>query len=359
MSQPQAPLLFAPLSLRGLTLRNRIAVSPMCQYSSPGGLATDWHLVHLGSRAVGGAGLVMTEANAVSPEGRISAHDLGIWEDRHIEPLARIVRFLRAHGAAAGTQLAHAGRKASVHRPWEGGRPLTEEEGAWPVVGPSPLPFDEGWPAPRPLDEDGLRAVVGEFRAAALRVVTAEFDLIEVHAAHGYLLHSFLSPLSNRRADRYGGGFENRCRLLLEVVEAIRAAVPESMPLFVRISATDWVPGGWGVEQSVALARELTARGVDLIDCSSGGAVPRAVIPTAPGYQVALAERVRREGGARTGAVGLITDPEQAEEVLRSGRADLIFLGRALLRHSYWPQRAARVLGGQVDWPVQYGRARD
>jgi 2,4-dienoyl-CoA reductase-like NADH-dependent reductase (Old Yellow Enzyme family) len=351
--------LFSPLALRDVMLRNRIAVSPMCQYSSEDGLANDWHLVHLGSRAVGGAGLVMTEASAVSARGRISPQDLGIWEDRHGEPLARVTRFIKSQAAAAGIQLAHAGRKASTRRPSEGGRPLSAAEGGWPVVGPSPIPFAEGYPVPEPLDREGLREVVRQFRAAALRSVAAGFDLIEIHAAHGYLLHSFLSPLSNRRTDDYGGSLENRMRLPLEVVEAVRGAVPKGMPLFVRISATDWVEGGWDVGQSAALARELAARGVDVVDCSSGGAVPGARIPVAAGYQVPLAEAIRREAGIKTAAVGLITEPRQAEAILRAGQADLVMLGRVLLRKPYWPLRAARALGRKVDWPVQYERARD
>jgi 2,4-dienoyl-CoA reductase (NADPH2) len=355
----EQPHLFAPLALRGVTLRNRVGVSPMCQYSSPDGLATDWHLVHLGSRAVGGAGLVMTEATAVTPQGRISPEDLGLWDDRHIEPLARVVRFIRAHGAAAGVQLAHAGRKASVRRPWEGGAPLAPGEGGWPVVGPSPLPFAVGWPVPQALDEAGIREVVAAFRRAALRAMDAGFDLVEIHAAHGYLLHEFLSPLSNRRTDRYGGSPENRMRLLLEAAGAVRAAVRNRVPLFVRISATDWVEGGWDVEQSVALARELGRHGVDLIDCSSGGLVPHARIPVAPGYQLPLAERVRRKSGVRTAAVGLLTEPAQADAVVRSGQADLVLLGRVLLRKPYWPLHAAKALGRDVPWPVQYGRARD
>lgn len=350
--------LFAPLTVRGLTLRNRVGVSPMCQYSSPGGLATDWHLVHLGSRAVGGAGLVITEATAVSPEGRISPHDLGIWTDDHVEPLARVARFVRSQGAAAGIQLAHAGRKASTARPWDGGRPLTPEDGAWPVVGPSPVPFADGYPTPEPLDDAGIRHVLDSFAAAARRAVVAGFDLVEIHSAHGYLLHSFLSPLSNRRTDRYGGEFANRIRLLIEVVDAVRSAVPDAMPLFVRISATDWVESGWDVGQSVALARELAGRGVDLIDCSSGGSVPQARIPMRPGYQVPLAEQVRREAGVRTAAVGLITEPSQADAIVREGRADLVLLGRAALRDPYWAFHAAQALGQPCDWPVQYGRAR-
>jgi 2,4-dienoyl-CoA reductase-like NADH-dependent reductase (Old Yellow Enzyme family) len=355
----EGPGLFSPLPLRGVTLRNRVAVSPMCQYSSQDGLADDWHLVHLGSRAVGGAGLVMTEAAAVSARGRITPHDLGIWEDRHVEPLARAARFIRRHGAAAGIQLAHAGRKASTKRPWEGGAPLTAEEGAWPVVGASPIPFAEGHPAPQELDEDGLRQIVGEFRDAAGRALAAGFDLIEIHAAHGYLLHEFLSPLSNRRTDRYGGSLENRLRFPLEAASAVRGAVPDSMPLFVRISATDWAEGGWDVDESVALARELAARGVDLIDCSSGGLVSRVRIPAAAGYQIPFAERVRREAGIKTAAVGLITDAQPADAIIRSGQADLVMMGRALLRRPYWPLHAARALGQDIPWPPQYWRARD
>jgi 2,4-dienoyl-CoA reductase-like NADH-dependent reductase (Old Yellow Enzyme family) len=356
---PSGTHLFSPLKLRGLTLRNRIGVSPMCQYSSPDGVATDWHLVHLGSRAVGGAGLVMTEASAVSPEGRISPVDLGIWNDRQAEALAPIVRFIRARGAAAGMQLAHAGRKASTRPPWEGGTPIPLAEGGWPVLGPSPLPFAEKYPAPLPLDESGIALVVAGFRDAARRAVGAGFDLIEIHAAHGYLLHSFLSPLSNQRTDRYGGSLENRMRIVVEVAAAIRAAIPDSMPLFVRISASDWVEGGWDVEQSSALARVLRPQGVDLIDCSSGALVPYARIPVAPGYQVPFAERIRRDSRVPTAAVGMITDPHQADAILRSQQADLILIARAMLRQPYWPLQAAKALGHDLTWPVQYGRARD
>ncbi len=353
------PHLFMPLTLRGLTLRNRVAMSPMCQYSSTDGLANDWHLVHLGSRAVGGVGLVMAEASAVSAQGRITPRDLGIWDERHVEPLARVVRFVRGQGAAAGIQLAHAGRKASTRVPWEGGTRLTRTEGDWPVIGPSPIAFDEGYPIPEALDEQGIRAVIEEFRGAARRSLAAGFKLIEIHSAHGYLLHSFLSPLSNQRTDRYGGTFENRIRLLLEVVAAVREVIPETVPLFVRLSATDWVEGGWDLEQSIALARQLLRQAVDLVDCSSGGLVPRARIPVRAGYQVPFAERIRRETGIRTAAVGLITEPEQAEGIIRSGQADLVMLGRLLLRKPYWPLHAARILGQEVAWPAQYGRARD
>lgn len=350
--------LFTPLTIRDVTFRNRIAVSPMCQYSSEDGFASDWHLVHLGSRAVGGAGLVIAEATAVEPRGRISPNDLGIWDDAHIEGLARVTRFVEAHGAVAGIQLAHAGRKAGVRRPWEGGRPLTPAEGGWPVVGPSPLPFAEGYPVPEALDADGIRGIVEAFAQAARRALAAGFRVVELHAAHGYLLHEFLSPLANRRTDAYGGSFENRTRLVREVVEAVRRHWPERYPLFVRISATDWIDGGWDLEQSVELARMLKPLGVDLIDCSSGGVAPGAAIPVGPGYQTPLAAEIRRRAGVLTGAVGLITAPEQADHIVRTGQADLVLLGREMLRDPYWPLRAAHQLGQDGPWPVQYLRAK-
>jgi len=351
--------LFAPLALRSQVLRNRIAVSPMCQYSAVDGRATDWHFVHLGARAVGGAALVLAEATAVEARGRISPADLGLWDDAQIEPLRRIASFLEAHGAVPGVQLAHAGRKASTATPWEGGGPLAARHGGWSVVGASPLAFAEGSLIPEPLDAGGLHAVVRAFAAAARRAHAAGFRAVEIHAAHGYLLHSFLSPLSNRRTDAYGGTFEGRTRLLLEVVEAVRAAWPEELPLLVRLSATDWVDGGWDVDQSAALARSLGPLGVDLVDCSSGGLVPGAAVPLAPGYQVPFAERIRREAGILTGAVGLITEPAQADEIVRAGRADLVLLARQLLREPNWPLRAARELGrDDAPWPRQYLRAR-
>jgi 2,4-dienoyl-CoA reductase-like NADH-dependent reductase (Old Yellow Enzyme family) len=331
----------------------------MCQYSSPDGVATDWHLVHLGGRAVGGAGLVMTEAAAVSAVGRISPVDLGIWNERQAEALAPIVRFIRARGAAAGIQLAHAGRKASTRPPWEGGSPIAIGEGGWSVIGPSPLPFSDSYPIPLALDERGIAAVVTEFREAARRAVEVGFDLIEIHAAHGYLLHSFLSPLSNQRTDRYGGSLENRMRIVVEVAAAIRSEMPDSMPLFVRISATDWVDGGWDVEQSVELAKALAREGVDLVDCSSGALLPRIRIPVAPGYQVPFAERIRRGARVPTAAVGMITEPLQADQIIRSNQADIVLLARAMLRHPYWPLQAAKMLQQEISWPIQYGRARD
>jgi 2,4-dienoyl-CoA reductase-like NADH-dependent reductase (Old Yellow Enzyme family) len=352
--------LFEPLTLRGVTIRNRIGVSPMCQYSSVDGFATDWHLVHLGSRAVGGAGLVMTEATAVSAEGRISPFDLGIWQDGHVEMLARITHFVEAHGAVAGIQLSHAGRKASTDAPWRGGQPLSTEQGGWtPIHAPSALPFGARSQVPVALDETGIRRVVDDFRHAAARALQAGFRAIELHGAHGYLLHEFLSPLSNHRSDRYGGSFENRIRLLVEVTESIRTVWPESLPLMVRLSATDWVDGGWDLNQSVELARALARRGVDLIDCSSGGIVPGVPIPVGPGYQVSFAQRIRRDAGIATAGVGLITTPDQAETILRDGDADMVFLARQLLRDPYWPLRAAAKMGAAALWPAQYQRAID
>ncbi len=352
--------LFSPLTLRSVTLRNRIAVSPMCQYSCTDGLASDWHLVHLGARAVGGAGLVLTEAAAVEARGRISPADLGIWDDRQVAPLARVAAFISDQGAVPGIQLAHAGRKASTAPPWLSGGPVAPAAGGWPVVGPSALAFAPGSPVPEPLDAAGLAAVVDAFAAAARRALAAGFRVVEIHAAHGYLLHSFLSPLTNRREDAYGGDLEGRARLLLEVTEAVRGVWPEELPLLVRISATDWAEGGWDANQSVALGGLLRPLGVDLVDCSSGGLVPGVSIPTAPGYQVPFAERIRREAGIATGAVGLITAPAQADAVVREGRADLVLLARQLLREPSWPLRAAHELGRDDDapWPKQYQRAR-
>jgi 2,4-dienoyl-CoA reductase-like NADH-dependent reductase (Old Yellow Enzyme family) len=351
-------MLFTPLRLRDVTLRNRITVSPMCEYSSRDGFANDWHLVHLGSRAVGGAGLILTEAAAVAPDGRISPWDLGIYQDAHVEMLSRIFAFAEEHGAAAGMQLAHAGRKASTSAPWLGGRPLSPAEEGWaPIWAPSALAFRDGSQVPRAMTRGDIAGVVRAFAAAAARVLAAGGTVIEIHAAHGYLLHEFLSPLSNQRDDDYGGSFENRMRFLREVVEAIRRVWPERLPLFVRISSTDWVDGGWTIEDAVALARDLKGRGVDLVDCSSGGNVAHATIPLAPGYQVPFAERVRCDAGIATGAVGLITEPRQAEEILQSGRADLIVIARQLLRDPYWPIHAAQALGDPPPVPSQYLRA--
>ena len=357
---PEAPGLFTPLALRGVTFRNRVGVSPMCQYSATDGMADDWHVVHLGSRAVGGAGLVIAEATAVTPEGRISPGDLGIWSDAHAEALARCAHFIERQGAVAGIQLAHAGRKASTAAPWTGQRYLEPEAGGWrPILAPSAVPFSSSSPTPEALDEAGIGRVVDAFREGARRAREAGFRVVEIHAAHGYLLHQFLSPLSNQRTDEYGGSFEGRARLVRRVVAEVRRVWPEDLPLFVRISATDWAPGGWDAEQSVELARVLRGDGVDLVDCSTGGLVPGVQIPVGPGYQVEFAERVRREAGVATAAVGLITEAAQADAVIREGRADLVLLARQLLRDPYWPLRAARQLGAEAEWPVQYGRAVD
>jgi 2,4-dienoyl-CoA reductase-like NADH-dependent reductase (Old Yellow Enzyme family) len=350
--------LFDPLSIRDLAFANRVFVSPMCEYSSKDGFATDWHLVHLGSRAVGAAALVLTEATAVLPEARISPDDLGIWSDDHVEPLARIVRFVHEQGSVAGMQLAHAGRKASTHRPWAGHGTVPESAGGWKkVVAPSALAFAEHYPMPQALTGDGIREIVAAFAAAARRACAAGFRVIEIHAAHGYLIHEFLSPLSNRRQDAYGGCFENRIRFLREIVAAVRSSWPERAAVFVRISATDWIDGGWDVAQAVELARGLRELGVDLIDCSSGGIVPNATIPAGPGYQAPFAERIRREAGVMTAAVGMITSPVQAEQIIGTRQADAVMIARELLRDPYWPLRAARELGQSISWPVQYLRA--
>ncbi len=353
-------MLFDPLQLRGVTLRNRVGVSPMCQYSSTDGFAQEWHLVHLGSRAVGGAGLVMTEATAVEARGRISPQDLGLWKDEHIEALAKITRFVRAHGAAPGIQLAHAGRKASVARPWEGGQPLPPPAGWSPIVAPSALPFDEVFQTPKALGDKEIGALIDAFAAAATRAGQAGFEVIEIHAAHGYLNHEFLSPISNRRDDQWGGTFDNRIRFLLEIVRAVRRVWADGCPLLVRLSTTDWLgPDGWTVEDSIALSRRLHAEGVDLIDCSSGGIAPRVAVPTGPGYQTAAAARIRAEAPILTAALGLITSAAQAEHVLCTGQADMVFLARALLRDPYWPLHAAAELGVSIDWPPQYDRVRE
>jgi 2,4-dienoyl-CoA reductase-like NADH-dependent reductase (Old Yellow Enzyme family) len=350
--------LFDPLKIRDLTFANRIFVSPMCEYSSTDGYASDWHFVHLGSRAVGGASLVLTEATAVLPEGRISPQDLGIWRDDHIEPLGRIVRFVHAQGSVAGMQLAHAGRKASTYRPWDGNGAIPESEGGWrKVVAPTALRFADNYPMPQALSADGIQEVVKSFVTAARRACEAGFRVIEIHAAHGYLIHEFLSPLSNHRSDAYGGSFENRTRILRDIVSAVRHVWLERAPLFVRISATDWVEGGWDIQQSVELSRQMKGLGADLIDCSSGGNVPYAKIPVGPAYQAPFAEQIRREAGILTGAVGMITSPAQAEQIVTGGRADAVFLARELLRDPYWPLRAAHDLGQHMSWPVQYLRA--
>ena len=350
--------LFSPLKLRELTFRNRIFVSPMCQYSSIDGMPNDWHLVHLGSRAVGGAGLVMVEATAVSPEGRISPDDSGIWSDAHAGAFLPIARFIRERGAVAGIQLAHAGRKASTDRPWTGGGPLGPEKRGWQPVAPSPLPFTPEHPVPREAAPADLKAIQDQFVDAARRATRAGFQVIEVHMAHGYLLHEFLSPLSNHRKDGYGGSLENRMRFPLSVARAVRESWPGDLPVFVRISATDWVEGGWDLEQAVELCRRLKDMGIDLIDCSSGGSVHDAVIPTGPGYQTPFATAVRNEVGIATGTVGFITEPAQAEQIIATGLADAVVLARELLRNPYWPMQAAKDLKVEPPWPVQYLRAR-
>ncbi len=350
--------LFTPLQLRDVRLRNRIGVSPMCQYSSADGFANDWHLVHLGSRAVGGAALVMAEATAVVPEGRISPQDLGIWKNDHVEMLGRIFRFIEEQGSVPAIQLAHAGRKASTPPPWEDGEAVSEADGGWrPIFAPTAEAFDTGDIVPQEIDRAGIQRVVEAFADAAQRSLEAGAQLVEIHAAHGYLLHEFLSPLINKRSDEYGGTFENRTRALREVVEAVRRVWPERLPLAVRISATDWVEGGWDAEESVQLVHQLKPLGVDLVDCSSGGAVPRAKIALRPGYQVPFAERIRREADVATAAVGFITEVGQANEIITSGRADMVFLARELLREPYWPIKAAAELGADLRPPVQYARA--
>ena len=350
--------LFDPFPQRSLTLRNRLVVSPMCEYSATDGVPNDWHMVHLGSRAVGGAALVIAEASAVSAQGRISPQDTGLWNQAQLQAWQPITRFIKAQGAIAGMQLAHAGRKASTLRPWDGHGPVPAGHGDWLTVAPSALPFDADWPAPQALDEAGIQAVIADFRAAAQRALVAGFELIEVHAAHGYLLHQFLSPLSNRRDDRYGGSFENRTRLVREVIAAVREVWPAGLPLWLRLSATDWADqGGWDIGQSVELARQMKLLGVDLIDVSSGGLLPHAKIPLAPGYQVPFAAQIRREAGIATGAVGLITGAEQAAQIVANGDADVVLIARESLRDPYFPRRAAQRLGAKIDPPAQYRRA--
>ncbi|MCX2478422.1 NADH:flavin oxidoreductase/NADH oxidase [Pedobacter sp. MC2016-15] len=350
--------LLSPLDIKNVHLKNRIIVSPMCQYSATDGFASDWHLVHLGSRAVGGAALIIQEATSVSPEGRISPYDLGIWSDEHISFLKRITSFIKENGAVAGIQLAHAGRKASFDTPWKGSKQITEEEGGWITVAPSAIPHQEGTIAPEALSAEGIEKILADFRSATRRSVEAGYEVLEIHAAHGYLLHQFLSPLSNERSDQYGGSFENRIRFVLEVVAAVQEEWPAENPLFVRISATDWAEGGWSPEESVKLSAILRDKGVDLIDVSSGGNVSYQKIPLSPGYQVPFAEQIKKETGVLTGAVGLITEARQAEEILQEGKADLIFLARELLRDPYFPLHAAYELDEETPWPVQYERAK-
>lgn len=351
--------LFSPLKIKNIELKNRIVVSPMCEYSSEDGFANDWHFIHLGSRAVGGAGLIITEACAVSAEGRITFADLGIYRDEHIEKLKHITDFIQAHGAIAGVQLAHAGRKASHVEPWNGGKQIpSDQPNGWKTVAPSAVPFKDDEEAPLELDKAGIEKVKADFKAATKRAIAAGFQVIELHGAHGYLLHQFLSPISNKRTDEYGGTFDNRIRLLLEVVESVKEVWPKENLLFIRLSTTEWTEGGWTADDSVALAKILKEKGVDLIDCSSGGNVVNAKIPLKPGYQVEFAEKIKKESGILTGAVGLITTAYQADEIIQEGEADLIFLAREMLRDPHFPLRAAHELGHEVKWPVQYERAK-
>jgi 2,4-dienoyl-CoA reductase-like NADH-dependent reductase (Old Yellow Enzyme family) len=350
--------LFTPLKLRDLTFKNRIFVSPMCQYSSNEGLPTDWHLVHLGSRAVGGAALVMVEATAVSPAGRISPADSGLWSQAHADAFKRITTFIGENHSVPGVQLAHAGRKASTDAPWRGGHPLTPDQGGWQPLAPSPIPFAPTYPLPREMTDSDIAQLVADFAASARFAQAAGFEVVEIHMAHGYLLHEFLSPLSNHRTDQYGGSFENRTRLPLRVAQAVRKLWPANRPVFVRISATDWVEGGWDLPQSIQFARALNQIGIDLIDCSSGALVPNVKIPVAPNYQVPFAAAIRKEAPIATGAVGLITDPHQAEQIIAQGQADAVLLARVILRDPYWPLHAAKTLGVEVTWPPQYARAQ-
>ena len=351
--------LFSPLKIRNIELKNRIAVSPMCQYSSVNGLPNDWHLVHLGSRAVGGAGLILTEATAVSPEGRISPDDAGIWNDEQAKAYRRITSFIKSQNAVPGIQLAHAGRKASTYSPWKGKGEVKIENGGWQTLAPSPIMFAENLPNPKEMDSNDISLVINQFTKAAIRAIEAGFEVIELHFAHGYLVHEFYSPITNKRNDKYGGNLENRSRLAIEISESVRKTIPNNTPLFVRISSTDWVNDGWDIEQSVQLAKWLKEVGVDLIDCSSGGNVPNAKIPTAPGYQIPFSERIKNEAKILTGGVGLITTAEQAEEIIRFEKADIVLLAREMLRDPYFALNAAKKLNVELeDFPKQYLRAK-
>ncbi|MGH7057511.1 MAG: NADH:flavin oxidoreductase/NADH oxidase [Acetobacteraceae bacterium] len=353
----ETPLLFQPITLRSVTARNRIVISPMCQYSATDGLGDDWHIQHLGAKAMGGAGIVFTEATHVSPRGRITPYCLGLWKAEHALFLERVAAIIRRGGAIPGIQLAHAGRKASVARPWDGGKPLPPKDGGWVGVGPSAVPFDGGYTVPEALTVGGIAEIAAQFAASARMAREAGFQVAEIHAAHGYLLSSFLSPLANRRNDAYGGGLAGRSRFLMETVDAVRGAWPAELPLFVRISCSDWTPGGFTPDEAVGVAKRLAARGdVDLVDCSSGGNSPLQVVPTHPGYQVPFAERVRKEAGIASGAVGLIRRPDHATEILANGRADIVLLARAVLADPAWPMRAAKTLGVRLPWPAQYAR---
>ncbi len=350
--------LFSPLSIRGIEFKNRIFVSPMCQYSSEDGNPTDWHLVHLGSRAVGGAALVIAEATAVSPEGRISPQDIGIWSDQHIPAFQKITKFIKQQGSVPGIQLAHAGRKAGTKAPWKGGGPLEDPAEQWQTIAPSAIPFDSNYPLPKEMTTDDMQILQRQFESATKRALKSGFELIELHMAHGYLMHEFLSPLSNKRSDEFGGNLDNRMRYPLEITKAIRETLPDHFPLLVRISATDWVDDGWDLSQSVQFSRKLQKIGIDLIDCSSGGILPEIKIPATVGYQTHFATEIRKKTGIKTGAVGKITSPQQAEHIITTGQADAVILGREFLRHPYWPLHAARDLGIDLSWPRQYQRAK-
>ena len=351
-------VLFSPLKIRDIEFKNRIAVSPMCQYSSEDGMPKDWHFIHLGSRAVGGAALVLTEATAVSPEGRISPDDAGIWNDKQAEAYQRITEFISSQNSVPGIQLAHAGRKASTYSPWKGKGAVDIQDGGWQTIAPSAVPFAGNYPHPKEMSAGDIQMVINQFKSAAVRSLRAGFKVIELHFAHGYLVHEFFSPLSNLREDNYGGSLENRCRIAIEITKAVRETVPENHPLFVRISSSDWVDNGWDIEQSVQIAKWLMESGADLIDCSSGGNIAGANIPAGPGYQVPFAERIKKETGILTGSVGLITSPIQAETIINTGQADMVMLAREMLRNPYWPLKAAGELQVDVDWPVQYLRAK-
>ncbi len=350
--------LFSSLKIRNVEFKNRIMVSPMCQYSSIEGMPTDWHIVHLGSRAVGGAGLVMQEATAVSPEGRITPDDAGIWNEEQVEAYKKITGFIKSQNSVPGIQIAHAGRKASTYSPWKGNGSVPIKDGGWQTLGPSPVSFDENYTVPKEINKDDIKEVIEQFKAAAMRSVEAGYSVIELHMAHGYLVHEFLSPISNKREDEYGGNLENRCRLAVEIADTVRKAIPNGTPLFARLSSTDWVDNGWDIEQTVYLSKKLKEIGVDLIDSSSGGNIANAKIPASPGYQVQFAERIKKDASILTGAVGLITSPEQAEQIVVSGQADIVILGRAFLRNPYWALDAAKKLNSDIEWSKQYLRAK-
>jgi 2,4-dienoyl-CoA reductase-like NADH-dependent reductase (Old Yellow Enzyme family) len=350
--------LFSPLKIRGIELKNRIAVSPMCQYSSNNGMPTEWHLVHLGSRAVGGAGLVIQEATAVSPEGRISPEDAGIWNDKQADAYKVITEFITAQKSIPGIQIAHAGRKGSTYSPWKGVGEVPHEKGGWQTISPSPIHFTDNYPTPKEMDKGDIKKVIDDFCNAAGRAISAGYKLIELHMAHGYLVHEFLSPLSNLRKDEYGGSLDNRCRFAVEIAKGVREVIPGDFPLFARISSSDWVERGWDIEDSVQLSKKLKEAGVDLIDCSSGGNAPKVRIPSGPGYQIPFSERIKKEAGVLTGGIGMITSPEQADQIIRTEQADIVLLAREILRNPYWPLHAANVLRTDVDWPVQYERAK-